>query len=97
HVNEKDHLGSTPLHTAVKKTKVASVRLLIDAGADPDIVDISGATPLQTALEKGSEEILNLLLHNGAGTDQLKVDRYVDLIKASHITKQYDERAIILR
>lgn len=97
HVNEKDHLGSTPLHTAVKKTKVESVRLLIDAGADPDIVDISGATPLQTALEKGSEEILNLLLHNGAGTDQLKVDRYVDLIKASHITKQYDERAIILR
>ena len=45
-VNVADGSGQTPLHWAVRETNVASVKLLLEAGADPHIKDREGLTPL---------------------------------------------------
>ena len=43
-----------------------TVRLLVDAGADPNIPDESGTTALAHARRRGSEAIERILLEAGA-------------------------------
>ncbi len=42
HLNVEDNNGWTPLHIAASNGHSAIVRILIDAGADMDIADVSG-------------------------------------------------------
>lgn len=44
-VNVKSAIGYTPLHWAVQDGDVESVKLLLDAGADPDAEDDKGRSP----------------------------------------------------
>jgi ankyrin repeat protein len=41
------------------------VRLLLDRGADPTIVDSSQETPLSTAADKGHLEVVKMLIEDG--------------------------------
>ena len=42
------------------------VKLLVDSGADVDIVDNSGLTPFQMAIQQGNKAVVDFLLSKGA-------------------------------
>lgn len=48
-LNARRHNGQAPLHTAAKAGREAIVKLLLEAGADPTVVDSAGMTPAQAA------------------------------------------------
>jgi ankyrin repeat protein len=58
--------GRTALACAVEKEYTETVRLLIEAGADLEMIDKSGNTPLMIAKSKRYEEIVKLLTDAGA-------------------------------
>lgn len=60
-VDEPDSLGRTALMVAVTARRVAAVRVLMAAGADPDHADASGATPRSVARTGPNAEIAALL------------------------------------
>ena len=60
-VDEPDSLGRTALMVAVTARRVATVRVLMAAGADPDHADASGATPRSVARTGPNAEIAALL------------------------------------
>ncbi|KAK6958880.1 ankyrin repeat protein [Biomphalaria glabrata] len=55
-----------PLHLSVAKENLDLIKLLIESGADIDIVDSNGDTPLFYACSKKNVEILKYLLTTGA-------------------------------
>ena len=61
-VDQQDRFGNTPLWRAVFKSRghVATVELLLNAVAGPDIVNEAGATPRELAVRMGAEEIIVL-------------------------------------
>jgi ankyrin repeat protein len=56
--------GATPLMYAVQYGDLAAVRMLLDAGADPNVADHAGATPLLWAVD--DLEKTRLLIERGA-------------------------------
>jgi hypothetical protein len=70
------HIASVsviPLTRAAERGHLETVRLLLDAGADPDRMDGDGETPLTCAARKGRLEVLRLLLGPGAGVNSRTV------------------------
>ena len=55
-------VGATPLTLASSAGNAAAVRALLDAGADPSLVQCDGRTALELASANGHEEIATLLL-----------------------------------
>ena len=65
---------TTPLHEACKlgsyfSSEVSTVRVLLEAGANPNQYDKVGMTPLHYATLFGKEDIVSLLLEYGADPD----------------------------
>src|SRR5262245_6086599 len=58
--------GATALHWAVRADSLDTVKLLLDAGADPRAADIDGVPPLYLAAENGSARTIAALLDAGA-------------------------------
>jgi ankyrin repeat protein len=58
--------GLTPLLFAARDGKIASARVLIDAGADINLVDPDRHTPLILALSNGQLDVAALLIERGA-------------------------------
>jgi len=56
----------TPLFTAVLRRQPRNIRLLIDAGADIDHLDLSKSTPLHYAVSANIFDMALVLLSNGA-------------------------------
>ncbi len=66
-VNGRDASGFTPLHDAALAGNLATVRVLLENGADVNAgARDSGATPLYMAATMGREEVVSLLLEKGA-------------------------------
>ena len=66
-LDARDPLGAAALHDAVWSGRVEIVRLLLQAGADPNITHLeAGSTPLDYAAVKNEPEIAQLLLDRGA-------------------------------
>ncbi|CAL5021925.1 unnamed protein product [Urochloa decumbens] len=63
--------GESPLAYAINGAHVATVRYLLDHGADPDKVDDKGFTSLHIAAEEGYCKIVEILLLKGASVDVL--------------------------
>ena len=59
---DRTNYRRTPLHLAVVKKQVASLRALIDLGADLNLEDAVGLTPLDQAALDGEEELTRALL-----------------------------------
>ena len=67
--NPLDANNTTALHFAVMSGHASTVRLLLEAGADPNIRSIhfdAYGTPLEIARGIGNEEIAEILLQHGA-------------------------------
>ena len=58
--------GKAPIHLAVQKNQYEIVRILLDAGAYPNIRDAFKNTPLILASKSGYEDIVDLLINYGA-------------------------------
>lgn len=58
-----------PLYTAVSSNFEAIAKLLVEGGAEVNIVQAGNQTPLHAAAENGNIEMLILLLENGASVD----------------------------
>lgn len=56
----------TPLHSACASGERESARILLEAGADPNVRQQGGFTPLHAAAQNGDEELARLLLGRGA-------------------------------
>mmetsp|Transcript_220 Transcript_220/g.273 ORF Transcript_220/g.273 Transcript_220/m.273 type:complete len:85 (-) Transcript_220:90-344(-) len=67
-----DH-GATPLYIAAQQGHVEVVRLLIEAGVDPNIplTTTVRATPVLTAHEHGHHEVVELLKQAGGNDDKV--------------------------
>ena len=62
--------GRTALHGAAQMGRLAVVRLLCEAGADPVAKDPDdGSTPLHSAAENGRDEVVTYLLGRGVAVD----------------------------
>jgi ankyrin repeat protein len=61
--------GNQLLHFAVNHDNPALVRLLLEAGADPDAANDKGSTPLTQAAYRGKAGTIELLLAEGASVD----------------------------
>ncbi len=64
-VNNKDRLGMTALHYAVRNKRVDIVRLLLSHNANPNARDANGRDPLSYAAINGNIQIVELLLSHG--------------------------------
>ena len=64
-VNRRDFLGATKLWRAARYGDLGSVRLLLNARADPRIADKRGITPLRAAATAGNRQIVELLQKAG--------------------------------
>ena len=60
-VNDQQHGGYTPLHSAAQNGDLEMTRMLLQAGADPKIAAGIGKTPAGLAREKGFDELAALL------------------------------------
>jgi len=58
--------AATPLHGATFKNNTKSVKILLEAQADPNAVKEAGASPAFSAAQYGSNEALHLLLQAAA-------------------------------
>ncbi len=68
-VNERAEYGWTALLSASAQGYPRILRLLLEAGANPDISNVNGITPLMYAAQYGNLEISKILLEYGANTD----------------------------
>lgn len=70
-----DKLAHSPLHSAVRHGDIDTVKLLLDAGANPSYKDSTGKMPVDYARQvrnkEGFAEILTLLGHSINPTQQL--------------------------
>lgn len=67
-------VGETPLHIAAARGDIEAVRVLLDAGAEPNAVGEHNYTPLHEALEQGHPQVARMLIAAGASLDAANVD-----------------------
>lgn len=57
----------SPLHSAIVRGSTALVAVLLEAGADPAMMEFGGLTPLMLAARGGHVKIIEMLHLHGAG------------------------------
>jgi len=81
-LNEQNETGYAPLHYGVMKTRPGVVALLLEAGADPDVINNQDKTPLDLAISGSKDEIIDLLLEAGAAqTGDLSLRRGIKAVE----------------
>jgi hypothetical protein len=65
-INQRNKGGATSLHIACREGNFEIVKILIENGANVNIVDNEGWSPLMRASLAGKEDIVEILLKNGA-------------------------------
>lgn len=68
-VNKRNLGGASALHIACREKNYEIVKILIENGADINIVDNEGWTPLMRVASMGDEKITELLVQNDARID----------------------------
>jgi len=80
-------LGVTPLQSAVAGGHLEITRLLLEAGASPNVRERSGDTPLHAAAQNGDVEIVRSLIFGGANVETIneKNEKPLDIaLKSGH-------------
>ena len=83
----KNSLGVTPLQSAVAGSHLEITRLLLEAGASPNVRERGGYTPLHTAAYNGDVEIVRSLIFGGANVEAVseKNEKPLDMaLKSEH-------------
>jgi len=62
----KNGFNVFPIHSAVASNNIAITKMLLDAGAYPNVCQKAGVAPLHTAAQLGNIELIILLLEHGA-------------------------------
>ncbi|QGJ70273.1 Hypothetical protein PBC10988_19680 [Planctomycetales bacterium 10988] len=103
----EDKEGLTPLHLAAKSGHLKVVKMLLEAGASPDVRTADGKTPMHLAAEAGEEEVVAYLLE----AKEIPVEAIehaaltVDLVSVVHVgdkgyyeklDKAFDEYDVVL-
>ncbi|XP_069587576.1 transient receptor potential cation channel subfamily A member 1 isoform X2 [Ranitomeya imitator] len=73
-LNTLDDKGSTPLHWAVFKNQVDSVKVLLSRGANPNILNFYRMSPLHMAIDMHYNNIVEALLDNTTTNVNLEGD-----------------------
>ena len=60
-IDQGDFKGQTALHIAVLEKKSAKVRELLEAGSDPETLDINGISPLELAKQNPDDAICKMI------------------------------------
>lgn len=82
-LNARDVLGLTALNTAMSRSSEEIVKLLIEAGANVNIQDLTGIHPLYKASE--NYKLTKMLLDNGAIVDKKTAqNQYTALINSNN-------------
>ena len=69
-LNARDATGQTPLMLAASRNKAHIVKLLLEAGADPNLNNFEGNNALSIARLVGAQEVVELLLSTLASLQQ---------------------------
>jgi len=64
-INQASDCGTTPILMASKQDDLAMVRILLDAGANPNVF-ASNTSPLTNAMQHHNKEMIKLLSKHGA-------------------------------
>ena len=75
HLKSLDCLG-TPLDVASQYGNMDAAKLLLDNGAETDVVDEGGESPMRQAIRKSHTTTVRLLLDHGANPDSEQNDGY---------------------
>ena len=79
-VNAKDMFGgNTGLHWAARLGLAEMARLLIENGANPNLINDDNDTPLHWAAREGQKELLVILLAHGAKVNAVDKDGWTPL------------------
>jgi ankyrin repeat protein len=62
----KNGFNVFPIHSAAASNNIAITKMLLDAGAYPNVCQKAGVAPLHTAAQLGNIELIILLLEHGA-------------------------------
>jgi ankyrin repeat protein len=93
-VSSKNGYEVYPIHSAVASNYDMVAKMLIEAGAEVNVVQMSGVTPLHSAAHSGNIDLLIVLLEAGADVNALTEDGKTPADKASE--KGFSEIAKIL-
>jgi palmitoyltransferase len=88
-IDERDHMGLTPLHTAAQQGDEALTQVLLKFGADPNAVDHGDFTALHWAASGGHGSCISLLLEAGADIRAKNKDQHT----AQELADMYRNRA----
>jgi ankyrin repeat protein len=83
HCDDIEGPFDTPLLKAAEAGDSAAVKILLDKGANVNVVDDTGRTPLTFAAEKGSAEIVKMLLAGHANVNAATETGVTSLIYAA--------------
>jgi hypothetical protein len=61
-LNERGADGNTALHVAAREGREQIVRLLVEHGADAEVIDVNGKTPAEVAAAAGNDVIAKYLM-----------------------------------
>ena len=64
HVMQAELTGETPLHMAARYTRADAAKRLLDAGANPNALDLKGRTPLHAAVAADARGVFEILLRH---------------------------------
>ena len=95
-VNWRDpQFGSTALYTAAYQGHSVCVRLLLDAGADKEVMSTVGCTPLFVAAGNGHDAVVRMLLDAGADKDRRGANGTTPLFVAAEKGHEVSVRMLI--
>ncbi|XP_519806.3 transient receptor potential cation channel subfamily A member 1 [Pan troglodytes] len=63
-LHEMDDYGNTPLHCAVEKNQIESVKFLLSRGANPNLRNFNMMAPLHIAVQGMNNEVMKVLLEH---------------------------------
>ena len=64
---DRNNVGGTPLHKCSRWGHPQVAKLLLDAGADPDVFNTEGDSPATLARDYGNDKISRLFIQANAG------------------------------
>jgi len=88
---------NTPLHVAVQNGNVEIVKMLLNAGHDPNAVNAEGVTPFQIAAQMGNAEIVSCFIEKSKKSSNTSVSQpTLDTVIAPTITGETLNRYFLL-